>query len=268
VQILYKDHLILVDTGFGCCNLGEELMQRIIVNREELKVHIFFTHFHWDHIQGLPFFLPIHITTTTMNLYSPVPKKDLLSNLDILFDGSYSPFEGLMAMPSDVRIKQQEKTIDLDGLKIDYHPVDHGDSSEDELPTHKTYAYRFTAPEGESVCIVTDHEARKTPLNEKVIAFAKDCDTLIHDAQYTEKEYESHVGWGHSTPNQALENAIKMNAAFTLLTHHEPSRTDREIMNMHRMLSQEKKFKKLAFEFAREGIIFDVEKRKKVPKAG
>ena len=105
VQILHKNNLIIVDTGFGCCNLGEELMERIVVNREELNIHIIYTHFHWDHIQGLPFFMPIYFANTTLNIYSPVPKKVTHSNLDILFDGSYSPFDGLMAMPSEIKIK-------------------------------------------------------------------------------------------------------------------------------------------------------------------
>ena len=72
IQILYDKRLIILDTGFGVSNLGEILMQRIIENKEPLEIFIFFTHFHWDHIQGLPFFHPIYFPSTTIHLYSPI----------------------------------------------------------------------------------------------------------------------------------------------------------------------------------------------------
>ncbi len=269
VQILHKNHLIIVDTGFGCCNLGEELMERIVVNREELNIHIIYTHFHWDHIQGLPFFMPIYFTNTSLNLYSPEPKDVTHEKLDILFDGSYSPFDGLMAMPSKVKISQINQSFEIDGLRINYQAVNHG-TDVGNLVEHETYSYRFENEENESIVLVTDHEGRSGLRNNEVINFAKDCNMLIHDAQFTEEEYHKHMGWGHSTARQALNNALKANAASTLLTHHHPDRTDRDILRLNRELIQEKRFNKLKFEFARELIEYEVSKasKKKVPKAG
>ena len=58
IQLEHKNQVVIIDTGFGACNLGEELMQRILNDGENLQIHIFYSHFHWDHIQGLPFFIP------------------------------------------------------------------------------------------------------------------------------------------------------------------------------------------------------------------
>ena len=257
IQVLHGDHLILVDTGFGCANLGDQLMKRILDNNEKLEIHIFFTHFHWDHIQGLPFFKPIYFETTRLHLYSPQPSALTLENLNILFDGSYSPFESLLTMQAGVFINQLNGPMEIDGLKIDYIQVDHGDDVEN-LQDQATYAYRFISPEDEKLVIATDHEARPGPRNDAVVAFAKDADLLIHDGQYRDDEYAKHIGWGHSSANQALENAMRSNCRRALLTHHAPYRSDRDLQVLHRDLMKRDRFKSLDFEFAREDTFYDV----------
>jgi phosphoribosyl 1,2-cyclic phosphodiesterase len=267
IQVLHKNHLIIVDTGFGCTNLGDILIDRIITNREELTVHIFFTHFHWDHIQGLPFFKPIYFTTTTMHLYSPVESQTMLENLNVLFDGSYSPFESLMSMQAQINLAHLKEPVEIDGLRVEFHAVDHG-SDGTNIVHNDAYAFKFTNTEGESVCIITDHEAKNSHTNKSLINFAKNCDILVHDAQYTEAEYASHAGWGHSSVNQALANALKINAGLTVLTHHAPNRNDRDLQTLHRSLLHTPKFKNLNFEFAREDTVYDVAKIKRIKTAG
>jgi phosphoribosyl 1,2-cyclic phosphodiesterase len=262
VQILHENHLIIIDTGFGCTNLGDELAQRA-VQGDSLSVHVFYTHFHWDHIQGLPFFKPIYFPTTTLNLYSPEPTQRLLDNLDILFDGSYSPFESLLRMPAAVRLHHLTAPLTLGGLSIAFQPVDHGAALE---KGHECYAYRLTAPDGASVALVTDHEARATARNREVCAFAAGCDLLIHDAQETDAE--ARRGWGHSTARQALDNAVRCNAGMTLLTHHAPSTDDRDIHATHRELLRSRKYRHVDFEFAREDVVYEVARRDRLPKAG
>jgi hypothetical protein len=83
------------------------------------------------------------------------------------------------------------------------------------------------------------------------------------DAQYTETEYIQHMGWGHSSVNQALANTTKINAGLTVLTHHAPNRNDRDLQTLHRTLLMMSKFKNLNFEFAREDTIYNVAKVKK-----
>jgi len=265
VQILYKDHLILVDSGFGSTNLGDDLMARLAARQEPLHVHIFYTHFHWDHIQGLPFFKPIYFPSTTMSLYSPQPTARMLDNLNILFDGSYSPFESLLSMQAKVHLCQLSGPFELDGLRIDYRAVDHVAS---DHPGEETYAYKFAAENLGTVCLITDHEVRNNKKNRALVEWAKGCDLLIHDGQYFAADYLAHVGWGHSSAQAALDNALKIGPALTLLTHHDPARNDRELQAQHRALMQGKKYRRLTFEFAREEVLYEVAKVKSLPKAG
>lgn len=256
IQIIHDDMLILIDTGFGASQLGERLMKRILKDKESLQVHIFYTHFHWDHIQGLPFFHPIYFPSSTLHIYSPTPPEDMVDSLDVLFDGSYSPFSGIAKMPSKIHFKQLQGAFCLGNLMIDYVPVQHGNDSGTE-----TYAYKITAHKNgatETVVVVTDHEAMASPRNDEVVAFAKGCDLLIHDGQYTEAEYKRKRGWGHSTMKQALANALRINPRKTLLTHHDPSHTDRMLLDAWHKLKAQKTFKALDFEFAREDHIYEV----------
>ena len=266
IQIINNDNLILIDTGFGASQLGEKLMKRILKDKESLNIHIFYTHFHWDHVQGLPFFHPIYFESSNLHIYSPESPETMMESLDVLFDGSYSPFSGLTKMPSKIHFNQLHGPFCLDNLTVDFAPVDHGDS---DMAGHLTYAYKFTAKAedntSESVVIVTDHEATQSPVNDKIIEFARGCDLLIHDGQYTYVEYKRKHNWGHSSMRQALHNAIRIAPARTLLTHHDPSHTDQMLMKQFQKLKAEKKFNALDFEFAREDHIYEVRESMPAP---
>lgn len=259
IQVLYKNHLIIVDTGFGASNLGESLMERILQNQEKLQIHIFYTHFHWDHIQGLPFFHPIYFPTSTLNIYSPLKTSFTKENLDILFDGSYSPFAGIDSMPSSIDFHQLgDNGVNIDGLQIQSMQLDHCQSDDRPKKTCHTFAYRFIHAECKTkVIIATDHEARPSQTNDKLIEFSKDANLLIHDGQYTNAEYRHREGWGHSTISQALDNALAAKAQHTLLTHHDPRRDDSEIEGLYEQYEREKKYADLNFNFAKEGIVYN-----------
>lgn len=266
IQIIHGDTLILVDTGFGASQFGEKLMKRILKNKESLNVHIFYTHFHWDHIQGLPFFHPIYFPSSTLHIYSPESPDTMMDNLDVLFDGSYSPFSGISKMPSKINFNRLEGSLCLDSLTVDYIPVNHGDA---DVSGHQTYAYKFTchSPDGssESVAIVTDHEAVASPANDRIVQFAKGCDLLVHDGQFTDAEYKRKHTWGHSSMRQALHNALRIAPGRTLLTHHDPAHTDQMLLKQFHKLKAERKFNPLEFEFAREDYVYEVKDTGDVP---
>ena len=125
IQIVHKKHIIIVDTGYGVALLGETLLDRILKEKESLEIHVFFSHFHWDHILGLPFFQPIYFPSTTLHLYAPLPKKEIWKNLNLLFDGSYSPFSGIDSMPSKIEFHELKTAVTLDGLEVTFIPVEH-----------------------------------------------------------------------------------------------------------------------------------------------
>ena len=255
IQLIHNDHLILIDTGFGAANLGETLMPRILENKESLNVHILFTHFHFDHIQGLPFFHPIYFPNNRLDLYSPNETQDMLQNLDLVFDGSYSPFAGLKSMPAVIQCHQLSNELKIGDLTITWCPLDHAFNCSDNA----TWAYKIVNNvSGKSTLIATDHEARQSDCNDNLIKIGSGVDLLIHDGQYTDAEYKNHVNWGHSSLEMALNNAIAMEANYTLLTHHLPGRTDYEIEQLADELRNNKKYQDLNFEFAKEEILYNI----------
>ncbi|MDB2447012.1 MBL fold metallo-hydrolase [bacterium] len=262
MQLIHKNQIIIIDTGFGACNLGEELMPKILEGGESLQIHIFFTHFHWDHIQGLPFFHPIYFESSTINIYSPLPVNVAHANLNLLFDGSYSPFAGIDSMASAISFHQLTTPVLVDGITVDSIPLDHGQSSDEGTESH-CFALSFTDADENKIVVATDHEGRPSDTNKKLLEFAKGADILVHDAQYTQEEYQSRVGWGHSTFSQAVENGKRSNAKKVLLTHHHPSRTDAEIEEIAEKMCSDPRFASVDFEFAKEKTVYSPEQKAK-----
>lgn len=250
MQVIDNKHLILVDSGYGIALFGEDLMRRFMIDKQEMELHIFYTHFHWDHILGLPFFHPIYIPSTRLHIYAPSSKEEIWKNLDILFDGSFSPFAGINSMPSQIMFHELSGPTTIGDVKITYIQVSHqihGHGAKDSL----AYAYRFNRGK-ESIVIACDHEAKPSKVNDNFIAFAKGASILVHDAQYTDQEDSQ--GLGHSTMTQALENARQIKAGRTLLTHHDPKRNDDELLALEASLKHSSLYHDLEFEFAREGV--------------
>jgi phosphoribosyl 1,2-cyclic phosphodiesterase len=253
IQIIHNEHIILIDTGYGVALLGETLLDRILKEKENLEIHIFYTHFHWDHILGLPFFHPIYFPSTQLHLYAPIPEDEIWENLNVLFDGSYSPFSGIDSMPSKIKLHHLTGPIRIDDLDVSFIPVEHHIHG-NERSESSAYAYRFRTSKYSAV-VATDHEAKKCAVNDEFVEFSKNATILIHDAQFTEKDVL--VGWGHSTVTEALDNARRIKPKITLLTHHDPERNDDEIFALDAEYKARQEYKGVKFEFAREGHIYD-----------
>ena len=232
MQLLYGDILLGIDAGFGICNWGEELAQRIVAQQESLEIHLFFTRFHWDHIQGLPFFHPIYSPTTRLFLYAPHPKAYTQDKLEVLFSSTYSPFSGLASMQSQIEIIELQDAVTVGGLRMEV----------ESAPDAQGHPYRCTAPDGKSVLIAApgDH----------LLPFAAQADLLILDAVCSENEEKAgYPGWGGGTYEEALSLAQRCEAKSLLCTHHGPYRTDKEL---HRLGAE------LGFVATKEGVIYSV----------
>ena len=124
--------------------------------KQQLHLHIFYTHFHWDHVQGLPFFHPIYFPSTTMDIYSPLDNKICKDSLDILFDGTYSPFSGIDSMPSKIAFHKLNGKTQVGDLQIEYQLLNHDLHKMKE--GNESFAYKFTSPK-KKIIIASDHEA-------------------------------------------------------------------------------------------------------------
>ncbi|MBI4667341.1 MAG: MBL fold metallo-hydrolase [Nitrospinae bacterium] len=230
--------VIILDSGTGIRKLGMEIMKDPSVR----EIHILLSHTHWDHIQGLPFFAPLFSPKYTIKLYGPVHySKNLEQILSLQMDYTYFPVrvEELAANLSFHDINEQELTIGK-GVSIKTKFVNH--------PV-VCLSYRITH-NGKSFVYCTDHEPYRNlfddgdELNreegrlvaeeqtEALIRFMEGSDLLCMDAQYTPEEYRTKIGWGHSHVDYTYSMARESGVGELVLFHHDPDRTDSELMKI------------------------------------
>ncbi len=233
-----KDYEIIIDCGSGVRELGASFMKDPLV-KKPFNIYIFLSHTHWDHIMGLPFFTPIYIPGSDITIHGPVTFED--EPIDKIVGGqlTYRYFPVRQdELSSDLKFKAlKEGSMELPGgIKVSYiylnHPI-------------MCLGYRFEY-EGKVFATCYDHEpfinlfefdpdnieegrivAEES--NKKVTDIYKDADLLVHDSQYTTKEYENFKGWGHSTYKYAITQAISANVKNLALFHHDPNRTDKQL---------------------------------------
>ncbi len=270
------DKLFIIDAGSGIRELGDKLI------REDLKkgpidTKIFLTHTHWDHIMGFPFFVPIYIPGTHIEVYGPVTYEE--DTLDRIVGDQlryrYFPVRQ-SELAADIRYYQlKESEQEFGGgikLKTKYlnHPIlDLGYRFEyegkvlctayDTEPFRNVFDVKPDDPNyDESVIREGEMVAREE--NEKVLRFFEGADVLIHDSQYTYKEYvESKLGWGHSPFEWAINAAHKAGVKKLFLFHHDPLRTDEELDKLlEKYRSMIKGKTSLEIDIAREGMTIEI----------
>jgi phosphoribosyl 1,2-cyclic phosphodiesterase len=239
------DYQILIDAGSGIRELAGYLLSSPEI-KKPLKIYLFFTHTHWDHIMGFPFFSPIYIPNTEINIYGPVTFED--DPLDKVIGGQltyrYFPIrvDELSANLNYFRLQETQPNnpdtiMNLPGgivVKFKYlnHPVsclgyrfEYKGKVISTCFDHEPFANLFEGdPENEEEGQIAADEQ-----NSKIADFYRGSDLLVHDAQYTTKEYRNFKGWGHSTYKYAISQALKGNVKKLALFHHDPGRTDKQL---------------------------------------
>jgi len=206
---------IVFDIGTGLRFWGERLPQDGSFHGTALV-----THLHWDHVQGLPFFVPIDRPGATFDIYGPTP--DDAGNIeDALCNFMQPPYFPIR--PTDLRGEIRFHDVNDEEFKVGRARV------LSRLVPHlgPTNGYRVDW-DGFSVAYVSDHQAPRAldSVPESVLELADGVDLLIHDAQYTDDEYVDHVGWGHSSTSQALTFGFRTEVERMLLFHHDPAHGD------------------------------------------
>jgi ribonuclease BN (tRNA processing enzyme) len=275
LEIRADERLIIVDLGTGIKPLGDWLMANEI-KKGPIDTDIFITHTHWDHIMGFPMFTPLFLPTTKLRIRGPVSYEDdtLESILGNQLSYRYWPIR-LNELSAHIEYAQiQETTLDLGGglrvlTKYLNHPIlclgyrfeYQGKSivtAYDTEPFWNVFPtdeadpnyYEEAAREGEEV-------AREE--NEKMLRFFHGADILIHDCQYTAKEYSpAKLGWGHTSYEQAIITAHKARVKKLICFHHDPNRTDEKLAEMeiyYRRCVRGKTSMEIIM--AREGMVID-----------
>jgi len=227
-----NNELIILDAGTGIFPLSQTLLAELPV-----QANVLITHSHWDHIQGLPFFIPNFIPGNVLRLhgaYDPVSGQGVEQVMSVQLQYSYFPVrEAEMKGTIEYVTLMPEQSIQVGSATITPYLLNH--------PVIN-FGYRIEAG-GKSVFFTGDHEPPyniydpkdaeyaeyQSFVDEKqasIIQAMRGVDVLIADTSYTAQEYPAKVGWGHGTFQTSIEAACQAGAKVLYCTHHEPTRSD------------------------------------------
>jgi diguanylate cyclase (GGDEF)-like protein len=248
--------IIVLDCGTGARELGLHLLQTL---SQPLRLHLFIGHTHWDHIQGFPFFVPAFVPGAELNVYAPLGfQQSLEEAMAGQMEYSYFPVK-LRDLRSRIHFTElEEGFFRVGGVLVETQYLNH---------TAPTIAYRLSAG-GATIAYVTDHEPFWKPDNgllhhpgdQRHVAFMHEADLVIHDAQYTEDEYRGRLGWGHATPDYAVDVCLAAGAKRLALFHHDPTHDDTQMAAIEAAARKRVADRSGALEVfaAREGMTLDV----------
>jgi phosphoribosyl 1,2-cyclic phosphodiesterase len=234
---------VVVDAGTGIRNLGRRLKDRPGPGR--LTVHLLLTHFHLDHVMGLPFFEPLYSEKSVVTFYADEEPHETERLIASLMSGRLYPLDFPELRSSRHFRRFPAGGLRLGGLNVRHHPLNHPQGS---------MAFRLET-DGGSVVFATDTEHPLKGVDERLAEFARGAGHLLCDATFTPEEYEAgRRGWGHSTWEAGAKLAEAAGVRRLLLSHLNPDHDDRQVGKIVRLASR--LFPRAAA--AREGLRLNV----------
>ena len=222
VQVGVGPETLILDAGTGIRELGRWMVS----HPGPQQASLFLTHYHWDHIQGFPFFSPAYDPDFRIHVLGPTQET---GTAETLVRGQMRP--GYFPVPPEAlsaRIEYGDLAggaMDKEGTRIRTMRMRHASF---------TVAYRVDHLENTLVFIpdnelVGGHYPVDSRWRERLVNFISGADLLVHDAMYTDQEYPDREGWGHSTFSQAVALAREAAVKRLHFFHHSPERTDDEL---------------------------------------
>ena len=271
VEIRSGDHLLVCDAGTGIIPLGNELMQQDKI-REML---IILTHYHWDHVCGLPFFVPAFVPDWKIDFFGPGESPKLIEeHVSAQMQAPYFPVGTETWLAETNYLSPESDGFQYGPMKINFSNVHHPGITygyKIEI-NNKTIVY---ASDNECMFIEKSIKHRSDEFNEEEhelfkemiheehqseLNLIQDADILIHDAQYTPDDYDKKRGWGHSCYIDTINTAIDANVKELYLFHHDPNYDDdtMEAILKHSNEIIKEKGASLICHVAKEGMVVDI----------
>jgi phosphoribosyl 1,2-cyclic phosphodiesterase len=216
VEVRLGNRLYIFDCGTGLRILGHELRREF--NGVPISAHVFVSHFHWDHIQGIPFFGPLYDKMENRFLFHSSSRTRSLER--VMEEQMASPY-----FPVDVTEMKAHRG---------FYDIEQGRMALDDATVHTMWlnhpqgcmGFRLETKEG-TVVYATDNEPGDPVFDQNVRKLAAGADVLIYDAQYLPEEYSARKrGWGHSHWREAINVVMESGAKELVLYHHDPDHDD------------------------------------------
>jgi phosphoribosyl 1,2-cyclic phosphodiesterase len=219
VEVRVGEQLYIFDCGTGFRVLGQQLQDEFGEKKLPLSAHVFVSHFHWDHIQGIPFFRPLYDRADSQFLFHCSSRtRSLKQVMDEQMASPYFPVN-----LSQMQAQQKFYDIDIgrlnlqDGVQIQTSWLNHPQGC---------MGFRMETKDGVLV-YATDNEPGDAAFDKSVRKLAEGADVLIYDAQYLPEEYAAEKrGWGHSHWREAVNVVMESGAKELVLFHHDPDHND------------------------------------------
>ena len=242
VEVRADGEIIVLDAGSGIRLLGQDLEKEF--GNRPVKLSLLITHTHWDHIQGLPFFLPAYNRKNQIRVFGyegaqagfaailagqmetqffPVSLRDLQSNIAI---------EELKEMEFSIgKVRVQSRFANHPGICAGYRLFTSAGSIA-FFPDHEPYELLKVHIADRDQTSVEDAREFARAERAKLVEFLRETDVLIMDTQYTDEEYERHIGWGHGSLSRVVSLALAAKVHKLILFHHDPNHDDAKIDDM------------------------------------
>ena len=234
LQITFTDtnRIAILDAGTGLRNLGRDLRA---TGHKQDQIVLAFTHFHWDHIQGFPFFAPA---------YDPGQK------ITILRLGQDQPVGNLREI-FEVQMQSEYFPVQLDHMGADFEFLQIANASKHftginnvqtkvtaQRHNHPGGAYSFRIERNGQVLVICTDVEHGEEIDLRLVELARGADLLVHEAQFTTEELQKRRGWGHSSFDQAMQVAEMAGVKRLAITHHDPEHDDEFLLRIEKLCQE------------------------------